>query len=572
MSRDRPSPAAPVDAAIRAVLDTATQAEIRLLDAIDNLGEGIALWNAEDRLITCNRRHYELFLAARELFVAGRSCAEILRQAQAEGLLPLAEAELEAWLEARGTGHDPAPLELGFPNGKFLRVSDHRTRDGGTVTLSVDFSEAQAREELLRSSENFLRLVIDCIPHYVLWKNRDSVYLGCNQRFAEAVGLAEAAAIAGMTDRQLAGRSRMADILKADEQRMMAADQTVFDREDELPLAEGGTFWGRTAMVPLHDGDGAVVGLLITIEDITERRRAEAVRAAGERLLRSVLEASPSGVAITRPKGGEIVFANHRLGELLDLAHDRLIGAAMADFYAEDDAHATLVAAVEQDNRLTDAEVARKRADGTVFWSLTSIEPVFYEGAPAHLSWIHDISARKAEEEKLQRLALHDSLTGLANRTSFNLHLDDALRAARSRGWHGALMFVDLDGFKEVNDRLGHEFGDQLLREVAARLSRSVRGSDVVARLGGDEFVILLREIGDRENAERVTAKVLDALGRPYRGPAGEARVTASIGLTFFSADQRRPELLFREADTAMYRAKRSGKNRYAIFDRDAAA
>ena len=173
---------------------------------------------------------------------------------------------------------------------------------------------------------------------------------------------------------------------------------------------------------------------------------------------------------------------------------------------------------------------------------------------------------RAAQEERIRHQAYHDSLTGLPNRASFAEHLDEAMRRAKRAGWPLALLFLDLDNFKRVNDSLGHDAGDRLLRVAAERIRRAVREADMLFRMGGDEFTVLLEDVRGPEEAAMVASRVLEAMAEPLQLQHHEISVTASIGIALYPRDDVVAEHLLKSADTAMYRAKELGRNRYAFF------
>jgi diguanylate cyclase (GGDEF)-like protein len=173
---------------------------------------------------------------------------------------------------------------------------------------------------------------------------------------------------------------------------------------------------------------------------------------------------------------------------------------------------------------------------------------------------------RAAQEERIRHQAYHDSLTGLPNRASFGEHLDEAMRRAKRAGWPLALLFLDLDNFKRVNDSLGHDAGDRLLRVAAERIRRAVRAADMLFRMGGDEFTVLLEDVRGPEEAAMVSSRVLEAMAEPLQLQHHEISVTASIGIALYPRDDVVAERLLKSADTAMYRAKELGRNRYAFF------
>ncbi|TDQ41265.1 PAS domain S-box-containing protein/diguanylate cyclase (GGDEF)-like protein [Tepidicella xavieri] len=213
-------------------------------------------------------------------------------------------------------------------------------------------------------------------------------------------------------------------------------------------------------------------------------------------------------------------------------------------------------------------EIWDRRKDGSIYPKWLSINTV--RGPTGRISHyvaiFSDISERKEAEEKIYHLAHHDSLTGLANRMSLSLELNVAVRQAAHNRQRLALMFIDLDRFKEINDVHGHDVGDRLLVAIAARLREAVRHGDTVARLGGDEFVILLRQVHGRDSAQQVAEKVRQALEQPCDIDGLTLRTTASIGLALYPQDGESAEQLMKSADTAMYHAKAVGRNNLQFY------
>jgi diguanylate cyclase (GGDEF)-like protein/PAS domain S-box-containing protein len=179
-----------------------------------------------------------------------------------------------------------------------------------------------------------------------------------------------------------------------------------------------------------------------------------------------------------------------------------------------------------------------------------------------------DVTERKKTDERIRHLASHDSLTDLPNRATFNEALTAAMTEARSLGARFALLFVDMDHFKFINDSLGHEAGDALLRETAARLRAAVRKGDLVARLGGDEFMLLCKDPADLSDIESLASRVLQAVVRPVMLLDQQRRISASVGVAVFPEDGVSERALMRGADTAMYAAKQDGKNTYRLLSR----
>jgi diguanylate cyclase (GGDEF)-like protein/PAS domain S-box-containing protein len=297
-----------------------------------------------------------------------------------------------------------------------------------------------------------------------------------------------------------------------------------------------------------------------------------AARPAGDpdaidRSVGAIFDATPVGMALTDLHGG-FLRVNDGFCELLGYQRDRLLGGMTLSQVTHPDDEAperpSRQASIEEG---TDAYRVEKRyihADGGVVWAVAHVSVMRDEhGEPIHLlGLVQEITESKRLQADLARRALEDPLTGLANRTL----MDDRLRVALARaGRHGSLtgvLFLDLDGFKAINDRHGHHVGDELLKAVAARLRAVLRPADLVARLGGDEFVAICEELSGLEEAHAIASRVEVAIGAPVATDAGPLVVHASVGLALAeSPRQADAEDLVRRADEAMYRAKHAGSH-----------
>lgn len=213
-----------------------------------------------------------------------------------------------------------------------------------------------------------------------------------------------------------------------------------------------------------------------------------------------------------------------------------------------------------------DREVLAVRKNGEVFPMELSASEMFLGGQRYFIGIVRDITERKENEERIAHLAHFDYLTNLPNRASFLGILDHSVGLAKRTGHMLAVLFIDLDGFKQINDTLGHEAGDLLLKGVSARFRQSIRDSDTLARLGGDEFIMLLHNIDGAESAGRLAAKVVDSLAAPFDLNGQSAKVGASIGIALFPDDSVEARELLRKADEAMYIAKNRGKNIWKFY------
>jgi diguanylate cyclase (GGDEF)-like protein/PAS domain S-box-containing protein len=310
----------------------------------------------------------------------------------------------------------------------------------------------------------------------------------------------------------------------------------------------------------------AAFGVLL-IAALERQKRAVAALAGSEAQFRAIFNQAAIGISQTA-LDGRILQANQKLCEMLGYSAQELPGRSFDEISHPDD----VARSAARRQRLlagetTDAGIEKRylRKDGSVVWVAISTALVRNaRGEPDYfVSMIEGIGERRQLQQDLLHLAHHDNLTGLPNRALFYDRLEHALGQARRRKWITGVMFVDLDQFKAVNDTLGHGAGDQLLRQVSARLTHCVRADDTIGRLGGDEFAVILSELRHDEDAGLVARKIIDAVAAPFQIDGERILVTASIGIACCPPDSTDADTLVRNADTAMYEAKQMGKNNY---------
>lgn len=321
--------------------------------------------------------------------------------------------------------------------------------------------------------------------------------------------------------------------------------------------------------------EGRVVGAVVTFLDISERKQAAEALARERQRLAHILESTNAGTWEWHVPTGEVVF-NERWAEMVGYTLEDLAPSSIAtwgELGHPDDlrrSNELLEKHFQKEVPYYESEMRLRHRDGRWIWVLDRGKVVSWtaEGSPLRMFGTHqDITERKVAEERIRHLANHDALTDLPNLLLARDRLAMALGAARRHHHRVAVMFVDLDGFKGVNDTFGHDAGDEVLRSVARSLRSCLRETDTAARVGGDEFLLVVRELGMPEHAAIIAEKVLRALAPPIPVPGGEATVGASVGIALYPDHGTDDETLIKEADDAMYRVKSAGKNGYRFAE-----
>ncbi|HSP74595.1 MAG TPA: EAL domain-containing protein [Cryobacterium sp.] len=327
--------------------------------------------------------------------------------------------------------------------------------------------------------------------------------------------------------------------------------------------------WVQVSTAPMHDEKG-VIGHLASVTDVTAQRAAENAAAAAAARFEAAFASSPLGTAIVT-LDGQVVAANRRLLELAG-RNDSLVNAQIETiFMPVENVDAGLADDAGHGGASTRQRLDRRMRHGGIqeTWVKVSIAEIFDDDHAGGLLYqVEDITARRLAEARVEHLAFHDPLTNLPNRLLLLDRLKQALLQGSQQGRGVAVLFIDLDRFKFVNDSLGHHAGDTVLTEVALRLRQSIRSGDTVSRIGGDEVVVICPDVGGSEAVHRIADAIQAAIARPI--PIGDqsASVDASIGIAF-GLGQNDAELLLRNADQAMYLAKDRGRARYEVFDDD---
>ena len=414
-----------------------------------------------------------------------------------------------------------------------------------------------------------LQLLADNVPVLIAYYSaHDFRCRFANQQYAETFGH-DVRRVVGSTLEEVIGADAAREIQPQVERMLALREPVVYERT----LGSTVRRWMEVHLLPhLEVGTGAAIGAFVLINDITRHRLAEqAVRESEERLAK-FMQASAEGIVFHRD--GFITDANPPACELIGYSLAEMLGRRTLEFIAPD--HVAQVAAVMRSGQETAYESAVLDKHGRRIPVEFIVRTMVRGGERLRMTIVRDIRDRHAAQARIHHLAHHDALTGLPNRAAFMARLAQQMTQAEGGGEARlALLFIDLDHFKRVNDSLGHLVGDTLLRTVAARIGASLRATDFVSRFGGDEFVVLLAGLASgtqqRADAEEVALKLLASIGVPVEAEGRPLSVTPSIGIALFPADGSTPEELVKHADSAMYHAKARGRAKHLFFDRGTA-
>jgi diguanylate cyclase (GGDEF)-like protein/PAS domain S-box-containing protein len=430
----------------------------------------------------------------------------------------------------------------------------------------IDISDRKAVEERLRESESHFRHLVETANDLVWAVDREGRWTYLSPRATRQIFGCEPEDM--LTERLVesqpeADRDRTSAMLA----RVMD-DGTASHFETVHRNRKGADVVLSLNATPLRNARGAVVGVTGTATDITElkAKEHELSEALAEQQL--IFDAVSEGLALVRDR--TIQKCNAKFADMLGYSSAELVGKPSLTFYADpaewDYVGRQSHAAMAQ-GRVFETELLVRRKNGSVFWCELRGRAIDQGAVDEGSIWVmFDISARKEREQRIQHLADHDALTGLLNRRLLEDRLQQSITLARRNDALVAVMLIDLDGFKAVNDQFGHLMGDYALRTVARRLRECVRESDTVARLGGDEFVVLLSGQRVPEDSSLVAEKILSGLTEPVAAGGRHFEIGASIGISIYPRDGTTPEALLKHADAAMYRVKEAGKNRYQYY------
>ncbi|WP_377703872.1 EAL domain-containing protein [Pseudoduganella sp. UC29_71] len=563
---------------------------------LDNASVGI-LFTKSQTLLSCNPRMAEMFGYTREEMY-GRPSVEVFESPEAYA----AFGREAGPLLGSGLPFEKREFQFKRKDGSLLwcrvraQAISHESSDGGTIWILEDITQSRQTQMEVEA------IMTNASISILFTKNR--VITRYNRGFAEMFRYEgdEGLGLPGMS--LYPSRDAYERLGAAATPFLMVGKP--FQTEVEMRRKDNTTFWAQLIAYVVNPEDPSQ-GTIWIAEDRTEQKLAEESLRNALLENQAILDSAVLGISVC--EGGFNLRCNAKMEELFGYAPGEMNNLSVQAFYPDLqawDAARKETARDFQAGHVNTSEYQLVRKDGSRFWARLSGRPFDMAQPHGRSVWlVEDITARRADAEavrqardelevrvlertaelaganaqlqgeiverrqaeaRVHHMAYHDSLTGLPNRALLADRLDRAMLAAQRSNRRLAVMFLDLDRFKTINDSLGHMTGDQLLKEVASRLCRAVRASDTVARLGGDEFVVLVPGIRSIEEASRVAEKIIEALAVPFPLEGRMLHITPSIGICVYPDDGEDVETLMRHADGAMYHAKASGRNNYQFF------
>ncbi len=465
--------------------------------------------------------------------------------------------------------HSHFKWELAKPNGEMvlceLSASIIKYGDKRSVLVIIrNVSERYSMEEELALQRGYFRQLFENSPSGIIMVDNDDRIILSNIGFYSLFGYNRDEA-----QGQLINDLIVPGYLKeeADSISKIAGSGKAVERETTRMRKDGSLVDVAITGYPIFI-DGVQVGIYGIYRDITKRKQAEKDLHESEERYRKLIKHLPEAVFVHL--NGNIILANEAAAKLLGVPDpEAIIGRDFLDIIHPDYIEVAKIRLKMVSENRRDIPLRRQkivRFDGVLVDVEMSATWLNHKGGNAVLSIVRDITERKKTEETINKLAYYDILTGLPNRVLFGNRFNIEIAHARRNEQMLAVLFLDLDRFKNINDSLGHRIGDKLLRKVAQRIKGTLRRNDTISRMGGDEFVILVPGIRKKEDIEVIAAKIMGALQRPFSVNNNQLYITTSIGISVYPEDGENGDILLRRADAAMYSAKELGGNCSCVF------
>lgn len=593
---------------LRAAIATLEGQALRFETVVDNISQGICFFDANERLILSNRRYAEIYRIAPEELRPGVTLGEIVERRVIAGTAALDADTYLATARSHNSGKASRLWTAKLADGRTIQIRNQPMPDGSWVATHEDITELTLNRQIVDERIS-LQALIDWVPDYLWVKDTESRFVVVNSALATDSGHDKTSDMIGLTDFDL-HPAEVAEKFRQIEERVLRSGQPMIDAEEFVVDASGAGKWLSSTKVPLRNRQNEIFGLVGIAHDITARKQADVLRSGQANILEMIATSAPLedvldrlmrfveaqlkgifGSVLLLDKDG--IHLRHGAAPSLAKAYTSAIdgvaigpkvGSCGTAIYRREP---VIVTDIQQDPLWEDyRELVAPHGyrscwstpilshQGVVLgafamYSKTVREPVEAETRliefTTHIAGI--AIERKLAEDQIHFMANHDVLTGLPNRALLEDRLSQAVLYAQRYDRWVTVVFIDLDNFKLVNDTLGHNAGDELLKTLASRMVECVKVTDTVVRLGGDEFVIVLfDQPANIDLVSEALQTIRDAIAEPVHIGEHRLRTTASIGIANYPKDGASPDTLLANADAAMYRAKEIGRDNFQFY------
>jgi diguanylate cyclase (GGDEF)-like protein/PAS domain S-box-containing protein len=556
--------------------DQLREQKLQTETAVNNMSQGLVLFDASGCVVVCNRRYIEMYGVSPDVVKAGLSFRDLIQHRKDTGSF---DGDIDQYcrdVRAQVSTGQCAEITWQTADRRLIQIVNRPVAGGGWVATHEDITdrqrlvqEQQKAEELVRQQKLHLDTALNNMMQGLCMFDAEGRIVLCNPRYVEMMGLPA---------EELIGVSLL-DLLK----RQKADGKFDFDPEQFFAEIRTNARMGRTTTRIIEGQNGRDVrvvdqpmpdgGWVATFEDITEQRALEQERDRDREFLNLIIDNVPTMIVVKNARDRRFVLANRAAEKLWGFPRTEVIGKTARELFQP--AQADMIDSYDdkalQSNTplILEPHPNVNSSGNTRIVNSKRFAVRGSDGEPRYLvSVVEDVTERTRANERIAHLAHYDALTDLPNRVLFREHLEQSLKWIR-RGQRLAVLYLDIDQFKSVNDTLGHPVGDELLKAVASRLRSCLRETDIVARLGGDEFAIIQTAVEDPTDVSNLAKRLHQAIQAPF-DLAGHHLVTnTSIGIALAPYDGTDPDQLLKNADLAMYGAKADGRGTYRFFEPD---
>ncbi|WP_092302768.1 EAL domain-containing protein [Bradyrhizobium sp. Ghvi] len=527
--------------------------------AMNNLNQGVVMTDAQRRIIFCNDRYLEIYGLTRSDLWAGMTGYDILELRRKRGVLGVSDDDFYE------KASSPNGLITELPDGRAILVKYFILPNGGSVATHLDVSEQRKLSRQLAATKQFLESVLDHVPACVAAKNiEDGCYIFANSAYERFWGLSRDFAV-GRNARELFEPGSAASIEAADRAALASADGQ-YRNEFEVDRA-GERRMVASIRIVVRNESNKPEFLLVVFEDITDRQSLSKELESTKKFLELVVDNIPVALIVEQVKDGRYLLANRSAETILNRRREEATGLTASDIFNAKEAKLIIArdeAAIKKRGMITEEHPISTK-DGLRLFLTRRATVLNDAGEPQYLIKTHeDVTNRRQTESRMAHMAYHDGLTDLPNRAAFLQALNQMIEACEGTDEEFAVLCVDLDGLKEVNDVFGHALGDKLLVEVAQRLQDAARGG-LVARLSGDEFGLIID--GKQPDAGLALAHQLGEVLAPEFHIDGRAvRAGITTGMSIFPHNGPDGAALLANAGAALFRAKQKSRSTISLY------